>query len=45
MLNKGPYMSETIRFLCDVSQRMSQHRVKRVATLRRLSVADAYHLP
>jgi pyruvate kinase len=45
MLNKGPYMSETIRFLTDVSQRMSQHRVKRVATLRRLSVADAYQLP
>jgi pyruvate kinase len=45
MLNKGPYMSETIRFLSDVSQRMSQHRVKRVATLRRLSVADAYQLP
>ena len=45
MLNKGPYMSETIRFLSDVSQRMSQHRVKRVATLRRLGVADAYQLP
>jgi pyruvate kinase len=45
MLNKGPYMSETIRFLSNVSQRMSQHRVKRVATLRRLSVADAYQLP
>jgi pyruvate kinase len=45
MLNKGPYMSETIRFLCDVSQRMSQHRVKRVTTLRHLSVAYAYQLP
>ena len=39
MLNKGPYIGEAIRFLSDVSRRMSRHTVKTFPTHRRLSVA------
>jgi pyruvate kinase len=39
MLNKGPYIAETISFLDDVLGRMSAHRSKRMPMLRRLSVA------
>ena len=39
MLNKGPYIGDALRFLTDVSRRMSQHADKTFATHRRLSVA------
>ena len=39
MLNKGPYITHAIRFLTDVSRRMSQHASKTFATHRALSVA------
>jgi pyruvate kinase len=39
MLNKGPFIAETIAFLDDVLGRMSAHRSKRMPMLRRLSVA------
>jgi len=39
MLNKGPYVGDALRFLTDVSRRMSQHADKTFATHRRLSVA------
>jgi pyruvate kinase len=41
MLNKGPYIAEAIRFLTDVSRRMSQHANKTFATHRALSVAGS----
>jgi pyruvate kinase len=41
MLNKGPYIAEAIRFLTDVSRRMSEHSSKTFATHRALSVAGA----
>ena len=40
MLNKGPNIVETVRFLSDVIDRMDEHYVKRRATLRKLSVAQ-----
>jgi pyruvate kinase len=39
MLNKGPNIVETVRFLSGIIDRMEEHRVKRRATLRKLSVA------
>jgi pyruvate kinase len=39
MLNKGPYIVETVRFLADVLGRMSGHRVKRRPVMRRLNVS------
>jgi pyruvate kinase len=41
MLNKGPYIAETIRFLDDILGRMDAHQSKRTPLLRRLSVATA----
>jgi pyruvate kinase len=40
MLNKGPNIVETVRFLGGIIDRMDEHYVKRRATLRRLSVAQ-----
>ncbi|MBI5006248.1 MAG: pyruvate kinase [Nitrosomonadales bacterium] len=40
MLNKGPYIVETVRFLSGVLDRMSGHQVKRRPTLRRLSISQ-----
>jgi len=42
MLNKGPYIVETVGFLSGVLERMSGHQVKRRPMLRRLSVS---HIP
>ncbi|MCK9200045.1 MAG: pyruvate kinase [Gallionella sp.] len=42
MLNKGPHIVETLRFLSGVLERMSGHQVKRRPTMRRLSVS---HIP
>jgi pyruvate kinase len=39
MLNKGPYIVETTRFLSGVLTRMSGHRDKQKPTLRRLAVS------
>jgi pyruvate kinase len=44
MLNKGPYIAEAIRFLTDVSRRMTQHPSKTFATHRALSVAGSHWL-
>ena len=40
MLNKGPNIVETVRFLDGVIGRMDEHFVKRRATLRKLAVAE-----
>ncbi|MFA7399462.1 MAG: pyruvate kinase [Sideroxydans sp.] len=42
MLNKGPYILETVRFLCGVLDRMSGHQIKNRPMMRRLSVS---HIP
>ena len=39
MLNKGPYIVETVRFLDDVLSRMATHRSKRRTMLRKLAVS------
>jgi pyruvate kinase len=39
MLNKGPYIVDTVRFLSGVLERMSSHRDKTRPMLRRLSVS------
>lgn len=40
MLNKGPNIVETVRFLSGIIDRMDEHYIKRRATLRKLSVAQ-----
>jgi pyruvate kinase len=40
MLNKGPFVVETVRFLNGVLERMSNHVTKRRSLLRRLAVSD-----
>jgi pyruvate kinase len=40
MLNKGPYIVETVRFLNGILERMDAHQSKRRALMRRLSVSD-----
>ncbi len=44
MLNKGPYIRETLRFLTDVLLRMQSHQQKKTARLRKLQVSDATEL-
>lgn len=39
MLNKGPYVIETVRFLDGLLERMATHQTKKRALLRRLSVS------
>jgi pyruvate kinase len=39
MLNKGPYIRETLRFLTHVLERMQEHQYKKTARLRKLRVA------
>ncbi|RPI69038.1 MAG: hypothetical protein EHM43_03035 [Ignavibacteriae bacterium] len=41
MLNKGPYIVDTVRFLSDVLNRMAAHQSKKRTLLRRLHVSDA----
>ena len=41
MLNKGPYIRETLRFLTDVLGRMAEHQHKKTSRLRKLRVSDA----
>jgi pyruvate kinase len=40
MLNKGPYIRETLRFLIDVLGRMEEHQHKKTSRLRKLRVSD-----
>jgi pyruvate kinase len=40
MLNKGPYINQTLNFLCGILTRMQTHQEKRMATLRQLSVCS-----
>ncbi|HYN78641.1 MAG TPA: pyruvate kinase [Lamprocystis sp. (in: g-proteobacteria)] len=40
MLNKGPRIVETVRFLAGIIDRMDEHYSKQRATLRRLAVAN-----
>lgn len=40
MLNKGPYIVETVRFLNGVLERMAAHRSKRRSMLRKLAVSE-----
>jgi pyruvate kinase len=40
MLNKGPYIRETLRFLIDVLLRMEEHQHKKSSRLRKLRVSD-----
>lgn len=40
MLNKGPYIVDTVKLLSGILSRMDQHYHKRRATLRKLTVAD-----
>lgn len=39
MLNKGPYIADTVRFLCGVLERMSDHQAKHRPMMRRLAVS------
>ena len=47
MLNKGPYILETLEFLADVLNRIEEHHHKKTSRLRRLQVAgrDSWPLP
>lgn len=40
MLNKGPYIVDTVRFLDDILGRMAEHRAKGLPMMRRLAVSD-----
>ena len=40
MLNQGPYIRETLRFLIDVLGRMEEHQHKKTSRLRKLRVSD-----
>ena len=42
MLNKGPYIVDTTRFLADILTRMQSHQAKRRPTLRRLAVSQGF---
>ena len=41
MLNKGPYIRETLRFLIDVLGRMEEHQHKKASRLRKLHVSES----
>jgi len=41
MLNKGPYILQTMDFLRDVLARMESHQEKKTSMLRKLSISDA----
>jgi pyruvate kinase len=41
MLNKGPYILQTLDFLRDVLARMESHHAKKTSMLRKLSISDA----
>jgi pyruvate kinase len=39
MLNKGPFITTALEFLCDILLRMQTHRTKKRSTLRKLNVS------
>ena len=39
MLNKGPYIVDTVQFLSDILHRMAEHHSKKRSLLRKLSVS------
>jgi pyruvate kinase len=41
MLNKGPYILQTMDFLRDVLARMESHQAKKTSMLRKLSISEA----
>jgi pyruvate kinase len=41
MLNKGPYIPQTMDFLRDVLARMESHQDKKSSMLRKLSISEA----
>ena len=45
MLNKGPYILETVRVLDDILQRMEKHQSKKRSMLNHLSLADRVYSP
>lgn len=48
MLNKGPYILQTLDFLRDVLARMDAHQEKKTSMLRKLSISDvklSFNLP
>ena len=45
MLNKGPYILETVRVLADILQRMEKHQSKKRSMLRQLRLADRLSCP
>jgi len=42
MLNKGPYIEQTLQFLCNVLNRMEAHHQKKTSMLRRLSISQLH---
>jgi pyruvate kinase len=44
MLNQGPYIRETLRFLIDVLGRMEEHQHKKTSRLRKLRISDTSNL-
>jgi pyruvate kinase len=42
MLNQGPYIRETLRFLVDVLGRMEEHQHKKTSRLRKLHVSETH---
>ena len=40
MLNKGPFIVETVRFLSGILERMDAHQAKQRAMLRKLSISE-----
>ena len=45
MLNKGPYITQAVRFLCGVLERGEAHHLKKHNLLRKLSIADLKERP
>lgn len=45
MLNKGPYIVETVRALDDILRRMQGHQVKKTPVLRPLGLARSFAVP
>jgi pyruvate kinase len=44
MLNKGPYIVTTVKILDDILRRMQCHQEKKRSMLRKLHLADAFHV-
>jgi pyruvate kinase len=44
MLNKGPYIVTAVRSLADILRRMQAHHQKKRSMLRKLHLADAFHV-